>query len=66
MAAAQSGDEGNEEEGSPITAYLPKISQFIKDSAKEVTVTVHWKEGKQDKSLSLTTHFFNYKQESGL
>ncbi len=66
IAMAQGGGETEEETRppeaeSPLLAYLPKISQFIKNSSKEMTVTVFWREGATERNVSLTTHLFNYK-----
>ncbi len=59
MAQAAAG--GEEAPPSPLAAYLPKISEFIQNSAKEITVTIFWKEGGSEKKISLTTHLFDYK-----
>ncbi|MBI3017956.1 MAG: prepilin-type N-terminal cleavage/methylation domain-containing protein [Deltaproteobacteria bacterium] len=59
MAQAAAG--GEEAEPSPLATYLPKISEFIQNSAKEITVTVFWKEGAMERKVSLTTHLFDTK-----
>ncbi len=59
IAMAQGGGEETQE--SPALAHLPKISQFIKNSSKEITVTVFWREGPTERNVSITTHLFNYK-----
>ena len=59
MAQAAAG--GEEEAPSPLATYLPKISEFIQNSAKEITVTIFWKEGQMERKLPLTTHLFDYK-----
>ncbi|MBI3019081.1 MAG: prepilin-type N-terminal cleavage/methylation domain-containing protein [Deltaproteobacteria bacterium] len=59
MAQAAAG--GEEAPPSPLTAYLPKISEFIQNSSKEITVTVFWKEGEAERKVSITTHLFDYK-----
>jgi len=56
------GEEAKEQQQSPILAYLPKISKFIQNSSKEITVTIYWKEGSGERNFTLTTHLFNYKQ----
>lgn len=62
MAQAAAGEEGEEEAApSPLAVYLPKISQFIQNSSKEITVTVFWKEGAMERKVSITTHLFDYK-----
>lgn len=57
-AKAKAGKEESEEQ-SPLMTYLPKISDFIKQSSKEITVTVYWKEGSAERKMSLTTHLFD-------
>ncbi|HBQ20943.1 MAG TPA: hypothetical protein DD708_03280 [Deltaproteobacteria bacterium] len=68
MANAGKEEEGSEEEEpqSPVMTYLPKISDFIQKSAKEITVTVYWKEGSGERKVTMTTHLFNYKQQVAL
>ena len=58
MAQAAAG--GEEAPPSPLAAYLPKISELIRTSSKEITVTVFWKEGQGERKVSITTHLFNY------
>lgn len=59
MMAGENQEEKTE--GSPLSEYLPKVSQFIKNSSKEITATVFWKEGAGERNISITTHLFNYK-----
>lgn len=59
MAQAAAG--GGDAPPSPLAAYLPKISEFIQNSAKEITVTIFWKEGEGEKKVSITTHLFDTK-----
>lgn len=62
IAMVQGEEETQPKEAeSPLLAYLPKISQFIKNSSKEITVMVFWREGATERNVSLTTHLFNYK-----
>ena len=65
MAQAQAGEE-EASEASPLLAYLPKISDFIKRSSKEITVTVFWKQGGTERKVSITTHVFDYKANVSL
>ncbi|MBI4040420.1 MAG: prepilin-type N-terminal cleavage/methylation domain-containing protein [Deltaproteobacteria bacterium] len=58
---AQTEDTAENAPQSPLFAYLPKISQFIRSSTKEITVTIFWKEGSAEQQVSLTTHVFNFK-----
>ena len=62
LELAQGGQEQSEEQqASPLAAYLPKISDFIRKSTKEITLTVYWKEGSTEQKVSITTHLFDYK-----
>jgi general secretion pathway protein I len=61
LAAMAEGEDETQPKESPLSTYLPKISQFIKNSSKEITVTVFWREGATERNVSITTHLFNYK-----
>lgn len=40
--------------------YFDNITEFISDSAREVTVTIKWKEGEAERSIQATTHIVRY------
>lgn len=45
---------------SPLQQAIPKLSSFIKNSVKELTVTVYWKEGGHEQKTSMTTHLVHF------
>ena len=66
---AQMGKEKQKDEEtpeSPLSPYLPKISDYIKRASKELSVSVMWKEGATEYKEHLTTHVFDYKVQVGL
>ncbi len=64
MVAEKEGKEKKEQ--SPLLGALPKMSDFIKNATKEITVTVYWKEGKNEYKTSITTHVFNFNAPIGI
>ncbi|MBI2608372.1 MAG: hypothetical protein HYW47_02100 [Deltaproteobacteria bacterium] len=62
FALLKSTDESLEENPafSFLEPHLDKIEEYISDSSREVTVTITWGEGTQEKNLSATTHIVKY------
>ena len=40
--------------------YFDNISEFISDSAREITVTITWKDGEAERNVQATTHIVRY------
>ena len=43
-----------------IQNYFDNISEFISDSAREITVTIAWKDGETERNIQATTHIVRY------
>ncbi len=40
--------------------YFDNITEFISDSAREITVTITWKDGEDERNIQATTHIVRY------
>lgn len=54
------GDQGADE---ILLTLVDKLGEYFNDSIKEVTVTINYKEGKQNLKFSATTFFVDYNKQ---